>query len=110
MEELDRDVLYLANTRPSMKMGVPFEGFMLNFCGTFLIGMWLGSPVYWIIGLALHFPLRVLTAWDHNFFRIGRLWLVTKGASTGSHLWGGSSLSPLPCGLPKRAREVSCAL
>jgi type IV secretion system protein VirB3 len=104
------DVLFLACSRPAMAFGVPFEGFMLNFCGTFLLGLWLGSPLYWLVGIALHFPMRIVTALDHNFFRLGRLWLETKGASVRSDLWGGSSLAVLPAARPKTARELATSV
>lgn len=109
-EQIEPDILFLATTRPAMKLGVPFEAFMLNMGGSFLVGLWLGSPVYWLIGVALHFPMRILTSVDYNIFRIGRLWVVTKGASLHNGLWGGSSLSPLPDGLPRKAADVSGAI
>jgi len=37
---------------------------------TFFIGLWLGSPLYWLIGVVIHFPMRVIASKDHNFFRI----------------------------------------
>ena len=79
-------------------------------CGTFLLGLWLGSPLYWLVGIALHFPMRIVTALDHNFFRLGRLWLETKGASVHSDLWGGSSFAVLPAGCPKTARELATSV
>jgi type IV secretion system protein VirB3 len=110
MDERRKDTLFLACTRPAMFWGVPFEGFMLNFCMTFLLGLWLGSPAYWLLGVAIHFPMRVLTSIDHNFFRVWRLWLETKGAAIGSDLWGGSALVALPSKPRRRASEVSgCA-
>ena len=103
---MEKQILYLACTRPATKLGVPFEGFMLNFCGSFLIGIWMGSPLYWTIFGVLHFPMRILTSIDHNFFRIGRLWLETKGRSLRMDHWGGSLLSPLPVGVPRKAKEI----
>jgi type IV secretion system protein VirB3 len=107
---IPKDILYLACTRPALKFGVPFEGFVVNMCGTLIIGMILGSPLYWVIGIAIHFPMRIITDIDHNFFRIWRLWFGTKGAAIGGDLWGGSALSPLPVGLPRKAKELVSAI
>lgn len=110
MEQVEPDILYLACTRPAMRLGVPFEAFALNLCGSFLIGIWLGNPFYWAIGVVLHFPMRILASQDHNIFRIGRLWITTKGASLHRQVWGGSSLSPLPSGLPRKPADIAGAL
>jgi type IV secretion system protein VirB3 len=100
----NEDILFLACTRPAMMLGVPFEGFMVNFCGSFIFGLIMGSPLYWLIGIALHFPMRILTGIDHNFFRIGRLWIETKGASIGNDRWGGAVLVAMPA--VKRYRSI----
>ncbi|MCB4824224.1 VirB3 family type IV secretion system protein, partial [Roseicella aerolata] len=42
-----RDTLFLAATRPAMRWGVPMEGYYLNLFGTWLLGMVLGSPLWW---------------------------------------------------------------
>lgn len=103
---MEKSILYLACTRPATKMGVPFEGFMVNFCLSFLIGIWMGSPLYWLIFGVFHFPMRILASYDHNFFRVWRLGLETKGRSLRMDHWGGSLLSPLPVGAPRKARDV----
>lgn len=78
-----------------MKFGVPFEAFVLNFVLSFFVGLWGNNPFYWLICIAIHFPMRVIASMDHNFFRLGRLWLLTKGSSVGNDQWGGSMLSPM---------------
>ncbi len=95
MDEMEGDVLFLALTRPPMKFGVPFEAFVLNGILSFFVGLWLDNPFFWLIGLVLHFPMRIIASRDHNFFRVGRLWFLTKGQSMRSGVWGGSMLSPL---------------
>lgn len=106
MEPITRDTLFLALTRPPMKWGVPYEGFVCNVVGSFLIGLWLGSPLYWPICILVHFPMRALASHDHNFFRVRRLMIQTKGQSVGSDLWGGSSLAPLPSRHLRPASQV----
>ena len=79
-----------------MRWGVPFESLVANGCLTFFVGLWMGSPVYWLIGIVIHFPMRIIASKDHNFFRVYRLWFQTKGSALKSSVWGGSMLSPLP--------------
>lgn len=98
--------LWLAPTRPAMVRGVPYEGFYINLLGTFLFGMVMGSPLYWAIGLLIHYAiLRPLTIWDPNFFRVLRLWLVTKGEGAGSDLYGAPVLVPLPSRRAEKLEE-----
>lgn len=89
-----------------MKWGVPVEGFRLNVFGSFCFGLIMGSPLYWAIGLVLHFPMRALADWDHNFYRVLRLWAATKGAGMGADLYGGSALAPLPSGRARKGSEI----
>lgn len=107
MTNLERDTLFLALTRPALRWGVPFEALLLNGMGSFFIGLWLGNPCYWIIGVILHFPMRVISAHDPNFFRIGRLWMTTKGRNGSGVLWGGSMLSPMSDQRPTKSTERS---
>jgi type IV secretory pathway VirB3-like protein len=101
-----QDTLFLILTRPPLRWGVPFEALICNAGLTFFAGLWLGSPVYWLAGVIVHFPMRVITSRDHNFFRIYRL-ALTSWAGVSS-LWGGSMLSPLPTGRPKAKERASC--
>ena len=110
MRGIQTDILFLACTRPALMAGVPLEGFAANACLTLLLGMWLGSPLYWLLGVAVHFPMRAVTSWDHNFFRIGRLWLETKGAGAGSEMWGGSALSPVLAAPPRKPLELASSV
>lgn len=108
MENEGQDTLFLALTRPPMKLGVPFEGFVANFVLTFFVGLWLGSPLYWLIAVAIHFPMRVIASKDHNFFRVWKLWFLTKGRALGSDTWGGSLLSPMTDSAPTAKERSSC--
>lgn len=105
MDSMEKDTLFLALTRPPMLMGVPFEGFLVNFVASFFVGLWLGNPFYWLIGVLIHFPMRVIASADHNFFRVWRLWTVTS--SGGDELWGGSMLSPMTSRSSTSSKERS---
>lgn len=95
MEGLRTDTLFLALTRPAMFMGVPYEGFLVNVVGSFCFGLIMGAPYYWLVCVLIHLPMRALASMDHNFFRVRRQWLASKGQSIGSDQWGGSSLGAL---------------
>lgn len=106
MDDEDRpDVLFIILTRPPMKFGVPFEALVVNGVLTFFVGLWLGSPLYWLVGIIIHFPMRVIASKDHNFFRVGRVWFMTKANSMRSSMWGGSMLSPLGSPTKKRGKD-----
>lgn len=91
------ELLWLAPTRPALKAGVPYEGFYINLIVTFVGGMVAGAPYYWAVGVLIHYVvLRPLTSWDPNFFRVLRLWAVTKGEGAGSDRYGAPALMPLP--------------
>jgi type IV secretory pathway VirB3-like protein len=107
MDQL-QDTLFLILTRPPTRWGVPFEALICNGILTFFIGLWLGNPLFWAVGLIIHFPMRVIASKDHNFFRIGRLWLMAKFEAVKSSMWGGSMLSPLPTGLSNVKERASC--
>ena len=93
---LQHETLFLACTRPAMRWGVPMEAWYLNLFGTFLVGMILGSPLYWVIGVPVYVLTRLLAAWEPNFFGILRRWAETKGQSFGAATYGGSTLLALP--------------
>lgn len=67
-----------------MKWGVPFEAWAINFFGTFVFGLVMGSPLWWGIFALFHFPLRVVSDKNPNFFRELRMWVETKGSSIGA--------------------------
>lgn len=101
MQGLTRDTLYLACTRPAMRWGVPMEGWYINLFGTFLIGMVMGSPLYWALFVVVHLPMRGLANVNPNFFRELRLWLETKGRNIGG------TLAAMPSDRARRAEELA---
>ncbi len=106
-----RETLWLAPTRPAMVRGVPMEGFYINLLGTFFFGMLMGAPYYWLVGVLLHYAvLRPLATWDPSFFRVLRLWLVTKGEGIGADLYGAPTLVPLASARAESSEEYQvCA-
>jgi type IV secretion system protein VirB3 len=89
------DTLFVAMTRPSVKWGVPFEGFAVNFVVTsFLTMLVIHRPWGFAIGVAVHFGMRELCRVDPHFFRRWSLYFQTKARSLTKHLWGGSRLQP----------------
>jgi type IV secretory pathway VirB3-like protein len=105
MDAFEKETLFVALTRPPLRWGVPYEAFLANFILSFFVGLWGNNPFYWLICIAIHFPMRVIASTDHNFFRVGRLWLMTKGSSVGGDRWGGSMLSPMPDRPRRTAKE-----
>lgn len=108
--EIRKDTLFLALTRPAMKLGVPALGFGMNFVLSFFVGLWGNNPFYWLICIAIHFAMRIIASSDPNFFRIWYLWLITKGSAVGSDAWGGAMLSPIPDFIDRKkaAERSSC--
>lgn len=108
------DTLYVACTRPAMMLGVQAEAFMLNISGSIIIGGWLGvgswhKLIYWpvLIG-GIHLIQRYAYARDHNWFRVWKLGIETKGWGTAT--WGGSSVTPIPAGWPRKAKDLPIGL
>jgi type IV secretion system protein VirB3 len=110
MDSFERETLFVAITRPAMKFGVPFEAFVMNFVLSFFVGLWGDNPFYWLICIVIHFPMRIIASDDHNFFRVWRLWLMTKGSSVGGDRWGGSMLSPLPDRPGRSVKELASSV
>lgn len=100
------DPLFLACTRPAMWQGVPLEAACLNAMGTVIVFVIMKNPCYMLIGVVLHYVVRTFISRDYNVFGILRLWLDTKGRARNVARWGGSSISPLPLGPARAAREV----
>lgn len=94
-EDINRDVVYLALTRPAMFYGVPFEAAL---CCVAISGlaMILTDNIFF---LALFFPLfgisKLIVKKDANAFRVLFRFLETKARCLNRSLWGGSSTSPL---------------
>lgn len=108
------DTLYVACTRPAMMYGVQAEAFMLNIAGSIILGGWIGMGswrklIYWplLIGVT-HMVQRYAYAKDHNWFRLIKIMLETKGR--GTSVFGGSSVTPIPAKWPSKAKELSIGL
>ena len=80
------DPLFLACTRPAMKLGAPMEAAYANLFGTVIGGMVLGSPVWWLLVPVFHVPMVVLANRNPNFFHELRMWFETYGQVIGSVL------------------------
>jgi len=108
------NVLLVALCRPTMMWGVPAEGLMINLGGSVLVGAWVGMGtwhplLYWVVAIpVVHMIMRVGVARDHNWFRCKKLGFETKGYAT--ETWGGSTVTPLSRGLPRRGRDLPVAL
>jgi type IV secretory pathway VirB3-like protein len=91
------DTLFVACTRPAMKLGVPYDAYYFNVGLTTLITTFvIRRPPGFAIGILVHFVLRELCRHDPHFFRKYKLWMNTKARSTTGVVWGGSRLQPSP--------------
>jgi len=104
--EITVNTLFLACTRPAMWQGVPIEAACLNAMGTEFVFIIMKNPCYMLIGVVVHYVVRALISKDYNIFGIFRMWMDTKGRARNSATWGGSSVSPLPLGPARSAKEV----
>lgn len=110
--EIEGDFLFLACTRPAMKFGVPLEGLIANFVMFYCGFMWVAHGyVLSIRGLVCillfpvnHMAMRILISFDHNMFRIMRLWIETKGIN----VRGVSVLWAMPKHYSKAKAMASC--
>ena len=103
---LTEDTLFLACTRPAMWQGVPIEAVCINAMATTVFFILMKNPCYMVIGIILHYVIRAFISHDYNVFGVARLWIDTKGRARNAARWGGSSVSPLPLGPARTAREV----
>ena len=103
---LTEDTLFLACTRPAMWQGVPVEAACINSVLTMIVFILMKNPCYMIIGVIVHYIVRLFISYDYNVFTVARLWLETKGRARNVARWGGSSVSPMPIGPAASAREV----
>ena len=114
LDVFDRTPLFVACTRPAMKMGVPAEGLMINAGLSYVAALWVGrmDPTrlsFWLcvfLALLVHYSMRWLTSIDHNIFRILCLFVMTCGIE----LRGVSVLWAVPWRQPKSAREVATSV
>ena len=109
------DILYIAITRPAMKMGVPVEGLTVNFVISYMAYLYIGHRgPFWALATlpvfpVVHFLMRLLVAWDHNVFRIVRLWLEL-GIPITTRTWGGKFLAAIPHHPPSSPRDIATSV
>jgi type IV secretion system protein VirB3 len=104
------DTCFVAMTRPSVKWGVPFEGFVANAGLTAGVTVFvIHSPPGFLLGVLVHFALREVCRINPHFFWQWRLWGATKAKSLTRHIWGGSRLQPSPTRVRKAAEMASSA-
>ena len=115
MAEINDDdpefVLFVACTRPAMRLGVPIEAFGWNaaLCSITVV-LSAGNILYAGIFLPVHVAMVMLTEWEPNFFNILKSWMDTNGRALGRMRWGGSRLAAAPCGWPKHSWDLSSAI
>jgi type IV secretion system protein VirB3 len=110
-DEIAKDMLYLACTRPAMKWGVPVEGLMINLGVSYLAFMVVGradllslrGAVSVFVFPVVHTVMKMMTEIDHNMFRIVRLAAETRGIQ----FRGVSVLWAMTWFRPSKARELA---
>src|SRR3546814_18517898 len=96
-EEMTKDPLFLAVTRPALWAGVPIEaGALLIMAGAItLVGS--GHPLYGgAAALALYAKAPLIVRHDVDAFRSILLWVRPTPAQRNPLFMGGSSYPPLP--------------
>ena len=104
--ELERDLCFLACTRPAMFAGITMEAFAFNVVGTTILFLALGSIRYSLVGLVIHFIFRAIIWHDHNRFRVLLAWLETRGRMRNGMVWGGSTVTSMPIGRSYNSRDL----
>ena len=104
------DILFLACTRPALWHGVPYEAAILNGVATAILFLILFNPAWLLVAPVMHYLIRQFISHDYNMFGILALWWDTKGRARNLAHWGGSSVSPLPIGPARKARDVRMML
>src|SRR3546814_11560746 len=96
-EEMTKDPLFLAVTRPALWAGVPIEaGALIIMAGAItLVGS--GNPLYGgAAAVALSAMARPIVRHDVNAFRLIFLWGRTQAATRNRGFWGGRRYTPRP--------------
>lgn len=108
MDGLNEDVLFLAITRPTMKWGVPWKGWLANFFGSMFASMLIAhNPFFFMLAFPIiHLVMRGKTSRDHNFFREMSLAFDTMTRAAGAGDFGGSTLNSLPARFQSAPTEM----
>ena len=96
--EIEREICFLACTRPAMFAGVTMEAFGFNVVGTTILFLALGSIRYAVVGIVIHVVFRAIIWHDHNRFRVLMAWLETRGRMRNGMYWDGSTVTPMQIG------------
>jgi len=100
------DTLFVAVTRPAMKLGVPYQGYIVNGLVTTVIVMFfIQVPPGYLLGVGVHLAMRELCRTNPHFFHKWQLFFMTKMRSPTGQIWGGSRLQPNHAQI-KRATEL----
>ena len=119
MSEPDRraaipDTCFIAVTRPAMMLGVSAEALILNLGCSVIVSGWLGlgswkKMLYMAVLIpSIHMIQRYAFARDHNWFRVRKLGIESKGYGTAT--WGGSTVTPIPAKWPRKAKDLSVGI
>jgi len=103
---LAEEILFVAVTRPAMVQGVPLTAFVLNVMVAMIVFIATSNFFWLVIGVPIHLACQLGCRYDYNIFRLGQLWLETKGKGLNKDRWGGSSVSPLPLTPARKPREI----
>jgi type IV secretion system protein VirB3 len=107
VEELTQTTLHVAATRPALLWGLPLQLASVFIVAFGMIAVVMHNLLYGAVLVPLWFAAGLLVRRDYNAVRVFGLWLRTSASAFDSHLWGGSSVSPLPVRPSKRARGMS---
>lgn len=93
LNTLDENTLFLALTRPAMKLGVTMDAFFINVIIAFCIFVMAKNPFWGAVWVPLHVVCAVLCRMDIHWFTIflARNKLVKSG---NQGLWKGVSYEP----------------
>ena len=104
----EREILYLALTRPALVLGVPIEGLVINVVACFITGaelqaptIWRSPMMFWAAAIPIHYVLRFLTGRNYHWAREFRLWAMTVLRPT---------LYSLPIKPPRSGKEIGSSV
>ncbi|WP_058535366.1 type IV secretion system protein VirB3 [Legionella saoudiensis] len=93
LNESDENTLFLALTRPAMKLGVTMDAFFINVIIAFCVFALAKNPFWAAVWLPLHVVCAILCRMDIQWFPIflARKRLVKSG---NERIWSGVSYEP----------------
>lgn len=101
-EELERDVLHVAATRPAMVWGVPYMPIVMVVLACVEIELKLGFQMACFIDPPLALVVFGIVRHDYNAPRIWRAWAYTRARILDDWHWGGVAASAFPIKPAKR--------